>query len=407
MPFVIFTAPYFTDIAVRFLESLARLPDVKLGVLSAEPFEKLPRHLLGGIAAYLKIDDVSSTAELVRGAEALSKYAREPIHRLFGAVELIQVPLAEARERLGIPGMSSEVAKNFRDKGRMKTVLAAAGVPRARHATARSEEEVVAFAASTGYPVVVKPPDGAGAESTFRADGEADLRARLQKVRPSPEAPVVVEEFVVGDEHSFETISIGGKHVWHSLTHYRPTPLEVLQNPWIQWSVVLPREIDEPRYDDIRAAGYKALDALGMDTGLSHMEWFRRKDGSVAISEVGARPPGAQITTLVAEAHELDFVYAWARVMVHGDFDPPKRKFAVGIAYLRGQGTGSVRALHGVEAVEKEIGYLVTKSKLPVVGHAKSKSYEGDGYMIVRHERTDVVEEAVKKIISTVRVECA
>ena len=39
--------------------------------------------------------------------------------------------------------------------------------------------------------------------------------------------------------------------MWHSLTHYYPTPLEVLRNPWIQWSVVLPREIDDPRYDDI------------------------------------------------------------------------------------------------------------------------------------------------------------
>ena len=407
MSFVIFTAPYFSEIAVRFMEAISRLPDVKLGVLSLEPFDKLPRHLLGGIAGYLTIQDISTSKELVRGALALQKYVGEPIHRMFGAVEQIQEPMAEARAELGIVGMRPVAASNFRDKARMKSLLREAGVPCARHAVAHTEEDIWAFAEASGFPIVLKPPAGAGAESTFRANDAAQLREHLPKLKPTPSSPVLVEEFVVGSEHSFETVSLDGKHVWHSLTNYHPTPLEVLRNPWIQWSVVLPREIDEPQFDDIRAAAYKALDVLGMDTGLSHMEWFRRADGTVAISEVGARPPGAQFTTLVAYAHEIDFWYAWARVMVYGDFDPPKRRFAAGIAYLRGQGTGSIRSITGLEQVEKEIGHLVMRQKLPVVGHARSTSYEGDGYMLIRHEKTSVVEETLRKIISTVRVECA
>ena len=34
---------------------------------------------------------------------------------------------------------------------------------------------------------------------------------------------------------------------------------------------------------------------LGLQTGMTHMEWFGRPDGSIAIGEIGARPPGAQI----------------------------------------------------------------------------------------------------------------
>ena len=34
------------------------------------------------------------------------------------------------------------------------------------------------------------------------------------------------------------------------------------------------------------------LRALGLRTGFTHMEWFRRPDGSVAVSEVAARPNG-------------------------------------------------------------------------------------------------------------------
>jgi biotin carboxylase len=197
--------------------------------------------------------------------------------------------------------------------------------------------------AKVGFPVVVKPPAGAGAISTFRCDDDKSLLEAIAKSAPTPGNAALVEEFITGDEYSLETISINGRAVWHSLTHYYPTPLEVVRNPWIQWCVVSPREVDDARYDDIREAGSRALEVLGMDTGLSHMEWFRRRDGTIAISEVAARPPGAQITTLNSRAHDIDFVRAWAEVMVFGTFERPVRKYAVGVAFLRGQGSGRIR----------------------------------------------------------------
>ena len=407
MSFVVFVAPYFTDVTLRFIEALARLPDVKLGVLTMEPYDKLPRRLIGGVAAFKQLTIVDSVAEIVDGALALQRFLNVPsIDRLFGIVEVIQEPIAEARERLHVDGMSVTATENFRDKSRMKSILEAKGIPCARHRVARSEDELWTAAREIGFPLVVKPPAGASSEATFRVNDPAELGAKLSLIAPTAERPTMLEEMIVGAEHSFETISIEGRHVWHSLTHYHPTPLEVLQNPWIQWSVVLPREIDDPRYDDIREASGRALDALGMRTGLSHMEWFRREDGSIAISEVGARPPGAQFTTLVSVAHEIDLCYAWARLMVFGDFDPPKRRFAAGIAYLRGQGEGSIRKIEGLERVERDIGHLIVGSQLPVIGHAKKKSYDGDGFLILRHERTDYVEKALRHIISNVRVEC-
>jgi ATP-grasp domain len=416
MHFVIFTAPFFTESALQYLEAVTRLPDIQLGILSMEPFDRFPRHLLGGIAAFKTIGDVmsmsafekgSAAAEIEQGARDLQRYVKaKSIHRLFGATEQVQVPMAQAREKLGIAGMREQTALNFRDKPRMKSLLEQAGVPCARHRTATSIDEIWQAAKELGFPLVVKPPAGAGAAATFRVNDAAELQKRLPSVTVGPNDLVLVEELVQGNEHSFETISIEGKHVWHSLTHYYPTPLEVLRNPWIQWSVVLPREVDDSKYDDIRAVARKTLDVLGMGTGLSHMEWFRRHDGSIAVSEVGARPPGAQFTQLVGFAHEIDFCYAWVRLMVFGDFDPPKRRFAAGIAYLRGQGNGQIRSIAGLEKVESEIGHLIVSSKLPVVGHARNTGYEGDGFMIVRHEKTAVVERALQHIISTVHVEC-
>jgi biotin carboxylase len=315
------------------------------------------------------------------------------------------VPLAQARERLGIEGMGVEAALNFRDKARMKERLRAAGVPCARHALAESEAEARAFVEQVGFPVVLKPPAGAGSVATYRADDARGLAEALTAAPPAPGRAVLVEEFVTGDEHSLETISIDGRAVWHSLTHYFPTPLEVMRNPWIQWCVVLPREVDEAHYDDIRAVGSRALAALGMTTGLTHMEWFRRRDGTVAISEVAARPPGAQITTLVSRATDTDFVQSWARVMVFGEFDAPARKYAAGIAFLRGQGRGRIKAVHGIDKIRESMTGLVVDAKLPTVGAVPAESYEGDGWILVRHPQTIVVANALRRVISTVRVE--
>jgi biotin carboxylase len=404
MHFVIFAAPWFSENATRFIEATVGLPGVRVAVVSQEPQEYMRPHLRDRIAAHWKVEDIFDPGQLAHAARQLSNHFG-PVHRLYGAYEQLQVPLASAREMLGVEGMSAEAARNFRDKSRMKNVLREHGVPCARHGLAHTEEEAWGFLREVGFPVVLKPPAGAGAQGTFRVDDEGAFGEALRISAPTHDLPVLIEEFITGEEHSLETISVGGRAVWHSLTHYYPTPLEVLRNDWIQWCVLLPREIDEPQYDGIRDAGARALEALGMDTGLSHMEWFRRADGSVAVSEVGARPPGAQITTLVSRAHDIDFLGAWARVMVYGEFDPPERRYAAGAAFLRGQGGGRVVAVHGLEQAGRELGELVTDVKLPEVGQTPTGSYEGEGYVLLRHPETAVVKEALLRLISTIRVE--
>jgi formate-dependent phosphoribosylglycinamide formyltransferase (GAR transformylase) len=403
MPVVLFAAPILSENAARMISAIAALPEVRTGVISQAPLEDLPVPVRAQVSHWRVVDvlDVAQLQDAVQRLEARLGAA----DRLVAAYEQLQVPLAEVREQRGIAGMRAEAARNFRDKARMKSLLRDAGLPCARHRLAASMEDALDAAREIGFPLVVKPPAGAGAQATTKVDDERALRAAVLAAAPDRERPVLLEEFVTGEEHSFETASIGGRAIWHSLTHYYPSPLEVLRNPWIQWCLVLPREVAEPRYDDIRTAGFRALQVLGMETGLTHMEWFRRPDGTIAISEVAARPPGAQIMTVISRAHDFDAVAEWARLMVFDEFEAPPRRYAVGAAYLRGQGNGRVRAIHGLDQVERELGSLVVDFKLPTPGQVPTGSYEGEGFIIVRHPETAVVQQALQRLISTVRVE--
>jgi biotin carboxylase len=402
---VIFVAPFALEATMRFLRPAVALPGVRLGLIGQEAVERLPEELRSRLAGHYRVDDAMQTDQLLAGVRHVARAWGGKVDRIIAILEQLQVPVAEVRHKLGLPGMSVEAAQNFRDKARMKTVLRASDLPCARHRLCSSAAEALEFAAASGYPVVVKPPAGAGAKNTFRVDTREQLEDWLRGAPIRAGDPLLVEEFIQGEEHSFDTVSIEGRHVFHSIGRYSPTPLDVLQNPWIQWVVYLPRRIEGPEFAGIRAAGPRALDALGMRTGLSHMEWFRRKDGSIAISEVAARPPGAQFTTLMSYAHDHDFYKAWVELMVFDTFRAPERKYSAGAAYLRGQGQGKVKSIRGLEQAQKELGDLVVEAKLPQIGMAPKEGYEGEGYVIVRHAETEVVVQALNRMIEIVRVD--
>ena len=403
--FVVYATPFFTQNTMGLVEAFARLPGIRLGVISQEPQEVLPVELRSRFAGHWRVHDALNLDQLTWAAKELAR-RHGPIERLIAANEQIQLPLAQVRDQLGVPGMSAQTVLNFRDKGRMKDIFREHDIPCARHCRAVSADDAWNFVQEVGLPICVKPVDGAAAQSTYRVESSRGLRELLQSRPASEYAPLQLEEFLVGQEHSFETVSLGGASIWHSWTRYQPTPLDVMRNPWIQWRIVLPREVDDQNFDEIREFGPKALKALGMGTGLSHMEWFRRSDGRIAIGEVGARPPGAQITTMMDRAHDFHSEGAWARLMVFGQFDPPKeRKYAVGNAFLRGLGGGRVKGVIGLEQVFSEIGEHITDYRIPQPGQPAAITYEGEGFIIVRHPETKVVDEMLQFIINTVRVE--
>lgn len=399
---VVFVAPYAMAATVRFVSAVVGVPGARVVLVSSDPVEAFG---VDGLAGHWRVADCFDVDALAAGVADVGTRIGG-VDRLVGILENLQVELGEVRRRLGIAGIGPDVAENFRDKSRMKEVFEAAGVPCARSRRVASAEEAVSFARDVGFPLVAKPLAGAGARNTFRIDGEARLGDWLATSPPTGSAPMLLEEFMTGAEHSFDSVMVAGQLVWHSISRYLPSPLDVLEHPWIQWCVLLPRHIGGTEFDSITAAAPIALGALGLRDGLSHMEWFRRPDGSVALSEVGARPPGSQFMTLLSHAHDTDLYAAWARLMVDGTFDPPARRYAAGAAYLRAQGAGrAIVAIHGLDQVSDAARSRVVEVRLPPPQATPTGTYDGDGYVVVRDPETAAVEAALAELIGTIRVE--
>ena len=386
---------------MRFARAAAGLDDVRmLGIVQEPPREKV-------YSDVVTVADGLDTRQLIEAGRLLEK-RHGKIHRVIGILEPLQVQLGELRTALGVSGTDAATADLFRDKARMKEELRKHGLPCARHKLLRSFSDAEVFAAEVGFPMVVKPPAGMGCKATWRVSSMDDLRGAFGAIGASPERPALAEEFLRGREHSFDTITSGGEVRFQSVSRYFPPPLEVMETPWIQWVVVWPKVMDAPEYSDARALGVKVVKALGLRTGFTHMEWFRRETGTLAIGEIAARPPGAHFVLANSYAHDTDMYRAWARATVDDAFDGPyERKYSVGVAYLRGMGRGRISKVSGVDRANELVGRHVVESRLPQVGAHKSDSYEGDGYVIARHPDVEVVKKVMQTVIETVQVECA
>jgi len=412
MRHIVFIAPRFLDNTNRYLKGFAELDGVTLSVISLDPESAIPAAIHPRIAGHYGVKSLA-TPELTAATRWLASSIGR-VDRLVGFLEELQVPLAEVRDALDIEGLRTQAAHNFRDKDQMKTVLRAAGVPVARSTLATTRAELEAFIADVGYPVIVKPRAGLGTRATYRVTDRAELDAIPA---PSPAAPLQVEEFVGAREHTCETVTIRGTPIWRSGTRYFPSPLEVLETPWIQYAVLLPREDNDPTWTKFHPINTAALAALfGNDatttasgTALTHMAWFMRHDGTSLVNEVGVRPPGVHIMPMMGLTHDTDMFADWARLMALEEFTPRPRTCAAGAAFFRGhaprQAQGArIVSVTGIERAVEECGDSLVMMRTPKIGQPRTDHYEGEGWAIVKHATTDGVKSALRALIENVQI---
>src|SRR3982751_2817894 len=139
-----FVAPYLLEATARFVSVAAELPGVRLGLVTCEPVERIPAELRESVGGRRRADDAPAPRQLAWAVSGLAGQIGR-VERLVGALEQLQVPLAQVRESLRIDGMDVRTAINVRDKSPVKETLRAAGIPCARHALVRTPGAATGF----------------------------------------------------------------------------------------------------------------------------------------------------------------------------------------------------------------------------------------------------------------------
>lgn len=380
---VLFFSPGFPAEMPYFVRGLAEV-GARVWGLGDQPVTALPAVARESLTGYLQVDHLWDVEAL------LSALAREG-PETYGRVECLWEPgmmlAAELRERLEVPGLRPEETLPFRDKGRMKEVLDGAGIRVPRHRRCRDAKCCREAGETIGWPVIVKPIAGAGSADTYRVRSSEELDSLLPKLEHVDE--VSVEEYVEGEEYTFDTVCADGEVLYWNVAWYRPRPLVARSLEWISPQTVTLREVSGERLQRGIELGRRVLEALDFRTGFTHMEWFSTPGGEAVFGEIGARPPGARSTVLMNYACDIDVFRGWAEAVCGGGWSQTiRRRFNAAVIFKRARGSGRIRRIDGLERLLGRFGEHVVCLDILPLGHPRRdwrQTLVSDGYVIVRH----------------------
>jgi formate-dependent phosphoribosylglycinamide formyltransferase (GAR transformylase) len=381
---VLMISPGYPAEMAFFTRGLAAAGASVIGV-GDQPVPALPDIARDALAHYIGVGSLAAEDAVAATVRELARQVR--IDRVECLWEPYMLLAARLREELGLPGLTAAQTVPFRDKERMKQLLDAAGLRTPRHDATGTVAGVWAAAERIGFPLIVKPVDGAGSADTYRADSAAELDAVLPMLRHVPQ--VSVEEFIDGQEFTYDTICAGGQVLFENICWYRPRPLIIKMHEWISPTTMALRDLDAPDLQAGRALGAAVLKTLGFRDGFTHMEWYRKDDGEVVFGEIGARPPGARTVDVMNYATDADLFSAWAEAVTRGQISRPiERRYNAASIFKRAKGTGRITHYEGLDRLLAEFGEHVAAVELLPVG-ARRRDWRAttisDGVVIVRH----------------------
>ncbi len=400
---VLFVAPETSIYNLRFVHAL-KAAGARVSGVGHAPRERLKPELARLLDGYRTARSLMDGAGIAALARELGREAA--IER----VETIDEPAIDAaahvREALGLPGITPRQARLCRDKAAMKDALRAKGIPVAASAGCADEVAVRAFVEREGFPVVVKPREGFGTRHTYRCADAADLDRALARVRPRPENPLVVEEFVEGHEGFHDAIVADGAVVHEFVGHYYPSCLEALQDRRIRPRIACTNRIAMDSYRELRDVARRVIATLELRETATHMEWFFGPKG-LKVSEIGARPAGERIWDMHAAGNEFDLYGAWAAAVLHGRATgAPTRRYATGSVQIRPDREGRYLSHEGVEDVLRRLGDAVFEHEVPPPGAPVLPLDQGwhvNTWFRVRDEDYDRLHEKLDFIAARVR----
>ncbi len=401
---VIFIEPSFPYNQREFVRALHAAGANVIGI-GERPVEHLSDELKSWLGDYVQVRSVVHEPSLLAAVKRIQ--GKLWVDRLEATIEAHILAAAAVREATGIPGTSTRTAYLCRDKPAMKEVLRNAGIPCAQSTRAKTPQDARDFAAAVGFPIIVKPPAGAGASGTYSVHDDEVLEAVIQDSGLADGEEVAVEEFIEGHEGFIDTVTIDGKVAHEFITHYYPNVLEAMRQRWISPQMVATNRIDAPGYEEVRELTRKVIKIFGIGTSATHMEWFFGPKG-LKFSEIGCRPPGVGQWDVYNAANEFDLYFEWASAIVHGKpHTQPSRRYAAGMIALRPDRDGHIRGYSGVDEIGKRYGDCIVAAHLPEPGtptQPVEAGYMANAWMRVRHPDYDRLRAILDEIGETVHV---
>ncbi len=315
----VFISPNFPKTYWNFCDRLKRNGVNVLGI-GDESYDTIPNELKACLTEYYRVDSLADRDALTR-AMGFFTFKYGLIDWVESNNEYWLESDAQLRTDFNITtGAQNDFISRIKLKSRMKESYRAAGVPVARHHMVKDLAGAQAFIREVGYPVIVKPDNGCGAEATYKLSDESDLRAFYAAL---PDVAYIMEEYIDGTIVSFDGVADSHCVPLFYASNYFPTPLMDIVNTNGDLSYWTQKEVPEA----LRKAGFATIKAFGAKSRFFHCEFFKLnkdkeglgKKGDYVALEVNMRPAGGYTPDMINFANSVDCYQIWADMVCYDE----------------------------------------------------------------------------------------
>lgn len=380
---VIYLSPHFPPNFIEFVVGLANKGINVLGI-GEDNYDNLPEHLKENLADYYKVDSMEDYEQVYRAA-AWFCHKWGHMAKVESNNEYWMMLEAKLREDFNIPGDNIARTLHIQKKSDMKEIFRSVNAPVADGVIAKDRHTLDEFIKKHGYPVFAKPDRGVGAAGGFKISNEDDVQDFWMK---KPDCDYFVEEFVEGDLTTFDGLvnKDGEIEFTSSLCAFNSAFDLVANNDDL--SFYINRNIPA----DQEEIGRRCVKAFDLRSRFFHLEFLRKKDGSLVAMEMNCRAPGGYTVDLMNYANDVNIFQEWANMVSGNHFSEKfeRKYYAAHISRKEGK-----NYLHDNDEIFASFGEKIASYQIlpPIFADVM-----GNEAFLVRAETLDEIVEMVKFI---------
>lgn len=270
----------------------------------------------------------------------------------------------EVADGLGVPCPVPKKIKNVRNKHLMRQELDKFNIPNAKYIIAKSFEDALSGADCIDYPLIVKPVDLASSSFVCLVNNEEELRKAYEQIesfnvnfRGQEREPIVLlEEYMIGDEVSVESVSFNGETTIIGITDKSLTGKPY----FIENAHMFPAKISEDERISLEKYAIDVLNAVGFDNGISHMEVKLTKNGPRVV-EINPRTPGNYIVELIKHVTEIELLKIFVELALGNKPIIEKKETKIksaSVMFIVPESEGVIQRIDGIDYLRKDKNVL-------------------------------------------------
>lgn len=219
---------------------------------------------------------------------------------------------ASLREHLRMPGMGESPVRFFRDKLAMRIRAKESNIAVPEFTAVFNYDDLREFMVRVPPPYLLKPRSEAGAMGIKRCENSEQVWRWLDQLGDN-QSNFLLEQFVPSDVFHIDSIAWRGQILFSVASGYGRPPLAVSHGGGVFTTRILPQGTPETKA--LLEMNTRALAALGMTSGASHLEILRgHADGQLRFLECAIRVGGANISDMIEQATGINPWVEWARI---------------------------------------------------------------------------------------------